>query len=306
MSESKADKYPRQIFSTGRKNVIFGIDAFLGLPADDAPPLETPGYSRFVCTLVDKAGAVTKTPFANIPESEIALIKRKFDFSTEMLMLPKQPAAQSSDVGLAGSVVLNLNNYKGKTPLAILKANPGEKNGLIQARDFLARSSNAKFAEQNKQQMQAIDEALALLESGKLKDLEVGTEGQPVYLYRTDYRFLKSKKKDDLYMIYAIGILFNPSRNNPYEVIIVNGFAPVETMPDKTARINLKGIRDKIEGKISLTENECAAMIESMVSTANAFKNTFFGCQWAKSQKITKKWREKNVESFNETQEESE
>lgn len=89
-------RYPRQIYSAKRETVILSIENYLSKPDihDKVPPLEMhSAFSRFVITIIDKSGAETKTPKANIPARDVPGIVE----ISKLVMLEKMRYESSVD-----------------------------------------------------------------------------------------------------------------------------------------------------------------------------------------------------------------
>ena len=200
MPEDITIKYPDEIASQVR-NKTFSIRGALSLiQADKSPMLLHAGYSKFICTIIDKQNGRKVFPCANIPVDECARIFKRTDVAVnkivdyEMMKAVNQgTSVRTQDVtnrpsNLAYTLVLKLGNadIKGKTPADILMADSSKRDVLINQskwlKDTVAKDPESHYAKDNIAQANAIDEAIKLLDRGELvSGMGLGAQSEPAY-----------------------------------------------------------------------------------------------------------------------------
>lgn len=286
--EEKKSQYPYQIGAIKRTKKTLGVDAKLYLPTEkeDKNPLEIhSGFSRFELTILDKENDVK--PIANIPAGEIPYIKEKTKLAMSKMMngLPMDAnptATEKTDP--AYTVTLTDKTYKGMTPAAVLIRNPADKERLIAIKEWL-KPNIAKYP-RNKQQIEAIDSAIALLDAGKLENntsIPKAAATDLIEIYKTDYKY-KSKTNEKGYnLVYGINIMCNPGKQYPFCVNITNAYAPVETESTGQKNIKMQQAEDIAKSFILISECEWFSLVDRMETTLKNFENMNFPKQFEKS-----------------------
>lgn len=222
-------RYPRQICSAKRETVILSIDNYLSRPdeTDTVPPLEMHSpFSRFVVTIIDKSGTETKTPKANIPAGDVPGIVE----ISKLVMLEKmryesaaqEPSAEELSIGYTQQILVG--GFRGKTPADILLENPDDRDKLLSTRNFLADKA-AQYAS-NKKQVEAIDDAVALFDAGKLKKQSGARRSSAVRVYDVDHKYMRDTNAAGHRLFYSMSIVCQFGNKYPWEVTIENTFAP--------------------------------------------------------------------------------
>lgn len=149
----------------------------------------------------------------------------------------KKPVVKQENTQYAGTfaktVKINNGNYKGKTPFEILIEDPNQVEGLQKQYAWLQQ--NLEKYPKNKEQMEAINEAIYMLNNGLLKSdngesieassLELGD----VVLYEAMPKALIRKQDDKgLCPVYEIGIVWHIGDKYPVEIVIKNYKAPIQ------------------------------------------------------------------------------
>lgn len=202
---------------------------------DDELPFRESNLSRLEASVIDGKGPASNVLTFNIPAWEINELWLKTRVAVQMLMLNEMPCGSASTGGdgtassLAFSVSLMLNAFKGKTPGAVLAADPSQKGALLSGREWLA-SNLAKYPA-NQKQIDAIDEAFKLLEENKLT--ETANTDKPsigakvLSIYKRDYKYKSKKDSAGNNLVYSVNITCDPSRNMPFTIEVMNCYAPV-------------------------------------------------------------------------------
>lgn len=222
-------RYPRQIYSAKRETVILGIDNYLSKPdgTDKVPPLEMHSpFSRFVVTIIDKSGSETKTPKANIPAGDVPGIVE----ISKLVMLEKLRYESSSressegDLSIGYTQQILIGGFRGKTPADILLENPDDREKLLNTRKFLADKAT-QYAS-NKKQVEAIDDAVALFDAGKLKKPSGAKRSGVVRVYDVDHKYMRDTNDLGHRLFYSMSIVCQFGNKYPWEITIENVFAP--------------------------------------------------------------------------------
>jgi hypothetical protein len=269
-------KYPWQIASVKRNKKVLGVDAQLAIPdeASDVSPLEMhAGYSRFVLTLVDTEHNIS--PTANIPAGEVAYIKKMTDLAMlKSMVSPKSSKEESEELNTAYTQKLFDKKFKGMTPAEVLIKNPADKTLLVQTRDWL--EANVSRYPNNKLQIEAIDNALLLLDMDELKKTDIKSIDSVTTIYKSGNKFKSKTNANGLNLIYSITITYNPAMNYPYAVEITNCYAPVETLGNGQKNIKMQQAVDKVESSLLMNDIEWFSVIDRMELTLENFESMNF------------------------------
>lgn len=268
-------RYPRQVYSAKRDTIILSIDNYLSKPdsKDKVPPLEMHSpFSRFVITIIDKSGPETKTPKANIPAGDVPGIVE----ISKLVMLEKLRYESSNDETAESELSpgytqrILVGGFRGKTPADILLENPDDKEKLLGTRRFLA--DKAEQYASNKKQVEAIDDAISLLESGKLQKSGSRRSGV-VTVYAVDHKYMRDTNELGHRLFYSMSIVCQFGNNYPWEITIENMFAPGLTGPKG-------GLVPKVDEKSSsakctfrLNDMEWAQLINRIHSDLRYFES---------------------------------
>ena len=209
----------------------FAVSAkFYANKKDNELPFRESNLSRLEASIID--GPTKDVVTFNVPSWEINEIYLKTKIAVQMLMLQGAPSEAPADgkgaaANSAFTVPLMLTAFKGRTPGDVLSADPAQKEALVRGREWLA-TNLAKYPA-NQKQIDAIDNALELLEAGKLSDVEAPkTTGSKVLtIYKRDYKYKSKKDAEGNNLVYSVTITCDPSRNMPFIIEVMNCYAPV-------------------------------------------------------------------------------
>lgn len=282
-------RYPRQIFSAKREKIILGIDNYLSRPdeTDTVPPLEMHSpFSRFVVTIVDKSGPETKTPKANIPAHDVPGIVE----ISKIVMLEKLRSESSAHEGKEENLSVGytqqilIGGFRGKTPADVLLENPDSRDKLLNTRKFLADKA-AQYAS-NKKQVEAIDDAIALFDAGKLKKQSHTKRGGVVRIYDVDHKYMRDTNAAGHRLFYSMSIVCQFGNNYPWEVTIENIFAPGLPGPKG-------GLVPKIDEKSSaarctfrMNDMEWSQLVNRMDADMRYFESCCYGNLYREAMEI--------------------
>lgn len=277
-------------------------------------------FSRFVFTIIQKAkGKPTTFPDANISVNEIPglieaskaaksadtflslpVIGQIFNLLKETTKLtqrvgdaintiyfmikgvepPIQQQQQNLDnLGkLAKSVVIANGNYKGKTPFEILVENPDEASGLEKQYNWL--SQNVAKYPKNQEQMDAIAEALDLLNRGLLQSVSEDPTNSSrlnlgdVVLYEAlPKALIRKKDQQGLCPVYEIGVIWHMNDRYQVEVIISNYKAPVTRSNTGTINPNRQKAQNYVRNSFRLTSSQWFECLYNMQTHMRRFED---------------------------------
>lgn len=269
-------EYPNQISSVVRSKKTLGIDAFLAIPdtKNGQSPLELhAGYSRFVMTIIDATSGSAQFVHANIHPDEIELIKEKTKLATEKMFMRKNSWEATSEETLspAYTVAMTSKEIAKKTPAELLNEDPANRAKLEAARAWL--ESNLSRYPNNQTQIDAIDDAIALFDTGLLKSVK--SESKIIDIYREDIKIPNSKKLDPKHhnktFVYSISIVCQLGQDYPFAVNIMNCYAtPKKTSMGIVAEMSSAEATNKFS--ILLTEKEWNKVITKMEKNVTLFE----------------------------------
>ena len=269
--------YPEQIYKCARTTKTLGIEAKLyeSDTANGQSPLEMhSGYSRFVFTILSKTGAAYEFASANLPPSELDLMKKKTEIAVEKLTEKSLIKSTTNSNSSAYTVTFFIGKFKGKTPADVLLDDAKKVDELLAYKKEL--QANLGRYPRNQQQIDAIDEAVELLNKGELN--QEASKSQIIDIYRADVRAPHAKKVDaEGYTdVYSFSIVCDLSKDYPFAVNIMNCKAPVTRNANGTMTPNMKQAKNKKEHSILLTDSEWFKALSRMERTNVLFENSIF------------------------------
>jgi len=293
----KDTRYPRQIYSAGRKEIILSIENFLDPPSekDTVPPLEMHSpFSRYVITIIDKSGAKIVTPKANIPAGDVAgivAIARAAMMERVRYSESGNESEAQSTVSSAYTQMIPFGRFKNKTPAMVLLDNPDEKAELLKTRGFF-QENVAKYP-QNQKQIDAIDDAVSLLDAGTLKQEDASqVKSGMKTIYAVSHKYMADTNAQGHRLFYGMTIECYYGKEYPWVVTIENFFAPGQ----QTAK---GGLTPRMEEKsaharsiINLSDTEWSQMVSRMESNLQNFETLWYGKLYRESLDIDKANRE--------------
>ena len=143
--------------------------------------------------------------------------------------------------------------------------------------------SNLSKYPANQKQIDAINEAIELFNTGKLGK---ATETLPVMeIYSCPPKNVKPLDKEGRFTIYDVSITYDFSKGLPVTVTVNNCFAPVKT--DSGNEIEMSKAVDKKMLSMSLSEAEWFQMIDSMKAQKIMFESMTYPEQLKLAVKIS-------------------
>lgn len=138
--------------------------------------------------------------------------------------LPREDGALPPADVIVDPHVFHSGGFRGKTPADILLENPDDREKLLNTRRFLA-SKEEQYAS-NKKQVEAIDDAIFLLDSGKLQKQSGARRSSVVHVYDVDHKYMRDTNAYGHRLFYSMSIACQYGNKYPWEVTIENMFAP--------------------------------------------------------------------------------
>lgn len=263
----------KQVYSTGRKDGFFYVTSSLG-PArseNGEPPYQTfSGWSRFSFYAVLKGKTSAQ---ANVKPTDVADMKARTAYAYAKHLEAESKAhlvaAEVASGAKSPAYVVKLSSgkdMKGKTPAEVLLGSPNGRADLLRQREWLERNMD-RYARYNAPQIQAIDDAIALHDSGALSLEKASSSSAPaIVIFESDLQPQMAKRESDgLCPTYKIRIVFVPGDEYPVTVEITNFRAPVVRTEDGRLNVRAKEKRDEKTLTRTLTGaewNACLGEIE--------------------------------------------
>jgi hypothetical protein len=275
--------YPTQVGAIKRPHTTFSVDAKLYVEDNnvDSPLVIHSPFSRFVFTIINKKQNVT--PYANIPYYDVDYIKKMSDvicFASK-----NTSSSQNAEIPSAFKIPL-VGHFRGRTPGQVLLDNPADMEMLLSTKNWLLE--NLQKFPPNKEQIDAIDEAIKMYNSGTLvaPNSPVASSNKEE-IYSSEWKFLKSKRgENNTFLVYNLEINFYPANKYPVEIKIENGYAPLFEQAGGQTTITLSKMENKSSSSIVLSIKEWYTLISKMSRTLNLFENMFFGQEYNKTLNI--------------------
>jgi len=293
----KDTRYPRQLYTAKREQVVLGIDNYLDPPSekDTVPPLEMHSpFSRYVVTIIDKSGAKIITPKANIPAGDVAGIVS----IAKAAMIERicytgsgEETEVQSDASPAYTQMIPFGRFKNKTPAMVLLDNPDDKAELLRTREFL-QSKVMEFA-QNQKHIDAIDDAVALLDARTLKQENAAQakSGMQV-IYAVSHKYMADTNSQGHRLFYGMSIECYYGNKYPWVVTIENFFAPGQQTSKGGLTPKMAEKSGYAKGIIRLNDMEWSQMIFRMESNIQNFEALWYSKMYKASLDIDRANRE--------------
>lgn len=242
-------------------------------------PFRESNLSRLDMSLITKTGDKIDVLVWNIPAREINELKLKSDIAVEKLMTSGLVTGSNNgnSEGFSSSpaftVPLMLTAFKGQTPGNVLAVDPAKKDDLLKGKKWL-EDNLAKYPN-NQKQIDAINEAVNLLEIGELNADSAVTKplsNGVLTIYKREFKYKNKKDQNGNHLVYTIEITCDPSKNMPFEVNVMNCFAPVVTSGSgQTIVKTAEAVNTKRAG-ISMTDSEWVGLVGQAYDLYQNFK----------------------------------
>lgn len=197
---------------------------------------------------------------ANIPVSEMPGIFKKINNQTIVSQITKKLSSNEGDKSssldsAAYTVFITAGKLKGKTPAGALLEN-AEVNKPLLVNQVSWLKTNLQKYPKNAEQINAIQEALSLYESGKLNSAAASTPSK-VEIYPGGLRpLVRRRKANGKSFVYNISISMYENGERPIEVKINNFFAPVIVTDAGLYNVQAKDKEDDLTVTFNLSLSE--------------------------------------------------
>lgn len=256
-------KNPKECFCLKQKQTFFILNELTmptGEDDDNAPLLfHHQTFSRFKFAIINENKEATT---ANIPVDMIPGILQKVDnlyLIDQLKPVVKQPDGNNtSDAdNPAYKTVISMGTFKGKTPASVLLEDSSKNRPLlVNQMNYLKQYVN-KYP-RNQVQIDAIEQALKLLDSGKL-NAEVTTTAVPtaINVFSTGMRpLIRRKDNEGNSFVYEISITWTGEGPRPLCITINNYFAPVVQQDNGLLNVMAKNKKNEIKNSFYMTMDE--------------------------------------------------
>lgn len=269
-------KNPKECFSVVRKKTFF-IENELSLPEfkDGSEPLSFhhERYSRFVFIIINEE---KKPTIANIPVSNmISLLEKARILARREYENQLDEKNDNSEQSIAYKITIGSGTLRGKTPAMALIENPQNENLLLNQIEWL--QSNLKRYPKNKDQIEAIKEALRLFKGGSL-NAEEASGRRSVEFHSSGLRPLRRKKREDgKCFVYEIKLFWDMGAESPVRVDIKNYYAPVIENEQRLLNVNVsqKDPASEIHNTFSMTLDEWMWASHVLETNIRTFENCY-------------------------------
>lgn len=273
--KNKGKAYPAQCWAAIRTNQTIACDAYLHEPNGDdtVPPLMffTP-WSRFTISIIDNTKSETIVVSCNIlAGDELSVLNANY---LKTLHINNDKSSERESLSPAYIVTLRSGDMKGRTPAEILKNDPTKVQELNRTKAYLERNLSAY--PKNQEVIDAIDDALFLLDTGKLEDKKVKSDA--FVLLDKNFKRMGGNKVQA-----HIAWMYNAQNRYPYSISITNSDIK-EIKADGTVISE-----NPRSSTIYLSEEEMAGLIHAMLDIRTCFKMLHFAEMQAKSTENRKK-----------------
>jgi hypothetical protein len=312
----KARKYAGQLISIKRKTTILSVNDRLSHVDESAEATYLELLHPAAVYRMSILGDIQKglSAIANIRPEDIRLLSmrlkftEKIRFDSEVLRKNSVPANGNAAFGSdAFTVVFAMGRLKGKTPGGYLSESTDKDAAVKELQsqyDFLAQNI-AKYSG-NQKMMNAIKNAIEYYDLGALDEnaiapsteediSEVVLYASPEKTFRKDTKTLLDGRK--LTKCYQIQILFIPSNEYPYQVMIRNRYGLIDKDPKnglERIRSVEKEVSEPIQYKMSLTSGEMVSVIGVMEENLDYYKS----CVYKRMRTIDKNYQEANRKAW--------
>lgn len=268
-------KNPKEFYCAHGKNIFCAFNE-LTLPKceDGSEPLlfHHDTFSRFHFALFNEENKVVT---ANIPVSEMPGI---FSAINEQLLVSKlskriqQNGNKATDVsGAAYNIRIASGKLKGKTPASVLFESP--ENEQLLKNQVLWLESNLSRYPKNKEQIDAINEALNLYHTGRLAT-DAAVSSDRIVIYPGGLRpLVRRKKGNGKVFVYQISIYMYEDEKRPIQITVKNFFAPVITTEAGLFNVQAKDRENELEVSFQFTLSEWKWFEHQVETQMRTFEN---------------------------------
>lgn len=247
-------------------NVIMKLPTVQELREGKYPGMDVFGATRFDLYLF-KYDDKKSVKFSLSPK-DIFCIQLKSQALIQHIMTAEKKAQDNLSCGY--TVTLKGGSFSGKTAAGILLENPAMRNDLLKQRDYYAQNANhPKYGKNNVAMMNAINDAVVLLDAGKLDSSKILSGVKTIY---ESIKTPDNKKLDNRGLTKARHCTIRYSENSamPFSIQIMNCMAPPV---DAKVGAKLEQSQDKTVMNINATNEEWLFFINEMADFLNEIRS---------------------------------
>ena len=260
-----------------------------GVGSDENQPLKVySSFSRFIFAIIN---ADKKSVTSNIRVTDIPGIVCASDYAFQMHMdAMYQPKISEKREGGVDTSSLPFTrrfasgNMKGKTPVEVIMNAEDREAAINQLKSQYKwlrdnAKKNARYAEGNKEQMDAIEQAVNLYREGKLTEDAVNSAagastGKIIPLYYSGFRPLRSReKKNNKTFIYEVKLDWNIGADYPVTVEIKNYYALVTEQENGTLNVQVKTKENEQKNTMALSAPEWQNILYMIKANLQMFEH---------------------------------
>lgn len=265
-------EYPKQIFCIwGGNQSSLSATCELQEPKKTGivAPLELHegNLSRYVLTLLDTSTGATIPLIANIPARDVSIISKK----TDIAMFMKESYAPEGDtnVSLCYTEEIKFGRCKGKTPASALYEDPGIRSDLEKTKKLLM-DNVAKYPS-NQRQIDAIEEAILLLDTGELNAEPPKANKNKMEIYDRKFKPTRRKNAKGYFLCYNVNITCHFDMDYAWTVTVENYYAP-----NVDGKIDHKQAENRKKGIIRIKDDEWAVCVCQFEDIKHMFETVWF------------------------------
>lgn len=280
-------KYVRDFNIRQTKTSTFTFsDYFTKRKLEDDRPNEAAPYSRVVVTILDNEKK--ESVKANIPEDEVpvlvenylelcSLIKNKNAVKDMLLSLGIAVNNVTTGGSQAAAAVNNepepkiyyIREFTGMTPSQIIKANPSNKDKLLQHIAILEK--NLSRYPNNAKVIKAINDAVNNSNGANMPENTIPACTPVHVIYDSSIKYFR-EQKDGKNKCYSVNVSYEEGKDYPVMVKIANFFCSIDTKNNGTTVIQYKTKSDEKIKVFRFTEDDFKAVVLKLKSVYDNFR----------------------------------
>ena len=224
-------------------------------------------FSRFRVVIIN---AEKKPATANISVKEIPGIIQKIQNLNLKQLLAEKTGKTDTQKSAAYTTVITSGRLKGKTPAVALNESEAVNKPLLVNQKNWLQQNLAQYP-RNAEQIRAIEEALKLLEEGKLNQTEAESSNRTEVVFHSGMRpLVRRKRADGKCFVYEIEVKFHAGLERPVTIEIHNYYASVVQKETGLLNVTSKDTSSEIHNTFSMTMEQwywVAHVLETNIQT---------------------------------------
>lgn len=268
-------KYPLEVASIVRKTKTFSVDSCLekadGNERGEAPLEMYAGFSRFAFKLLEKNDGEARATSINIRIPEIEDIVKRGEYALQKQLDSELGCgdASSEPQSIAYTTKFAMGNYKGKTPVDLIREGKGDE---LEAQKAFLKVNVAQYPK-NQKIIDAIDEALKLQSEGKLDVTSKTSVSKTITLYDSGMKpQIRKTRSDGKSEVDSAKITWNVGNEYPVTVEITNYYADVVKQSDGRLNVRNADKDSMVTIRITISEKEWMDIMRSIKINMQLFE----------------------------------